>query len=153
LTDRYGGRAVFTALMVIVAAAAAIVPTLMSYETLIAGAFVLGLAGASFSVGVGYVSRWTPQDRQGAALGIYGLGTIGQSAAVFLGPLAAQAVGWRNVFYAGSALMLIWAAVFGVFSRNAPGRKAVTGIGDMLRVLRTERLAWVLGAFYFLTFG
>src|SRR5215831_19316385 len=115
LTDRYGGRAVFTALMVIVAAAAVIVPTLMSYETLIAGAFVLGLAGASFSVGVGYVSRWMPQDRQGAALGIYGLGTIGQSAAVFLGPLAAQAVGWRNVFYAGSALMLIWAAVFGVF--------------------------------------
>jgi NNP family nitrate/nitrite transporter-like MFS transporter len=152
-TDRLGGRGVFTVLMVIVAVAAAIVPSLSTYEGLIAGAFVLGLAGASFSVGVGYVSRWTPPDRQGAALGIYGLGTIGQSAAVFLGPLAAQAFGWRNVFYAGSALTLAWAIVFGVFARNAPAGKAPVGIGQMLRLLRTEKLAWALGAFYFLTFG
>jgi NNP family nitrate/nitrite transporter-like MFS transporter len=153
LTDRFGGRGVFTVLLVIVALAAAVVPSLSTYATLIAGAFVLGLAGASFSIGVGYVSRWTPPDRQGAALGIYGLGTIGQSAAVFLGPLAAQAFGWRNVFYAGSALTLTWAAVFAVFARNAPGGKAPAGIGQMLRLLRTEKLAWVLGAFYFLTFG
>src|SRR5215467_984030 len=70
LTDRFGGRAVFTVLMVIVAAAAAVVPSLSTYASLIGGAFVLGLAGASFAVGVGYVSRWTPPDRQGAALGI-----------------------------------------------------------------------------------
>jgi NNP family nitrate/nitrite transporter-like MFS transporter len=153
LTDRFGGRSVFTLLMVIVAAAAAVVPSLSSYRALIAGAFVMGLAGASFSVGVGYVSRWTPPDRQGAALGIYGLGTIGQSAAVFLGPLAAQAFGWRNVFYVGSALTIVWAVVFGLFARNAPVGKAPVRFGQMMRMLRTERLAWALGAFYFLTFG
>jgi NNP family nitrate/nitrite transporter-like MFS transporter len=153
LTDRFGGRGVFTALMVIVALAAAVIPSLSTYPSLIGGAFVLGLAGASFAVGVGYVSRWTPPDRQGAALGIYGLGTIGQSAAVFLGPLAAQAFGWQNVFYAGSVLTLTWAAVFAVFARNAPGGKAPARIGQMLRLLRTEKLAWALGAFYFLTFG
>src|SRR5262249_21265151 len=55
--------------------------------------------------------------------------------------------------YAGSALTLSWAAVFAVFARNARGGKAPAGIEQMLRLLRTEKLAWVLGAFYFLTFG
>jgi NNP family nitrate/nitrite transporter-like MFS transporter len=153
LTDRFGGRGVFTGLMLLVAAAAAVIPSLSSYEGLLAGAFVLGLAGASFAVGVGYVSGWTTPDRQGGALGIYGLGTIGQSAAVFAGPLAAQAIGWQNVFYFGAALTLIWTAVFGLFARNAPSRKAAAGVADMLRLLKTERLAWSLAAFYFLTFG
>jgi MFS family permease len=86
-------------------------------------------------------------------LGIYGLGTIGQSAAVFLGPLVAQLVGWQNVFYIGAALLLGWAAVFALLARNAPGRKAPTGLNVMLRILRSERLAWALASFYFLTFG
>src|SRR5215510_4989973 len=116
LTDRLGGRLVFTALMILVAAAAALVPHLSTYEGLLTGAFFLGLAGSSFAVGVGYVSGWTTPDRQGSALGIYGLGTIGQSAAVFFGPLAAQTIGWQNVFYFGSGLTLIWAVVFGLFA-------------------------------------
>src|SRR6185436_8897897 len=125
--------------MVLVAVAAAIVPRASSYEGLLAGAFFLGLAGSSFAVGVGYLSGWTTPERQGSAMGVYGLGTIGQSAAVFLGPLAAQAIGWQNVFYLGSGLTLLWAAVFGVTSRNAPARKAAGGIAEMFRVLRTER--------------
>jgi NNP family nitrate/nitrite transporter-like MFS transporter len=153
LTDRFGGRAVFTSLMVIVAAAAAIVPQVSSYEQLLAGAFFLGLAGSSFAVGVGYVSGWTTAERQGSTLGIYGLGTIGQSAAVFLGPLAGERIGWQNVFYVGAALTLGWAVVFGMLARNAPGRKAAANFSVMLRLLRTERIAWTLSAFYFLTFG
>jgi NNP family nitrate/nitrite transporter-like MFS transporter len=153
LTDRFGGRAVFTSLMVLVAVAAAIVPSASTYAALLAGAFFLGLAGSSFAVGVGYVSGWVPADRQGSALGIYGFGTVGQSAAVFLGPLAAQLVGWQTVFYIGSGLVLVWSAVFALLARDAPGRRAPANLAVMLRLLRTERLAWALAAFYFLTFG
>src|SRR6185436_971920 len=98
--------------MVLVAVAAAIVPRASSYEGLLLGAFFLGLAGSSFAVGVGYLSGWTTPDRQGSALGIYGLGTIGQSAAVFLGPLAAQFFGWQNAFYIGAGLLLVWSIAF-----------------------------------------
>jgi MFS transporter, NNP family, nitrate/nitrite transporter len=153
LTDRFGGRGIFTALMLIVAVSATIIPNVSSFEGLLAGAFLLGLAGSSFAVGVGYVSGWTTPEHQGTALGVYGLGTIGQSAAVFLGPLAAQLVGWQNVFYIGAVLLVLWAVVFAIAARNAPGRKAPTSMSVMLRLLRTERLAWALAAFYFLTFG
>src|SRR5205823_29357 len=136
LTDRFGGRAIFPSLMVLVAIAAIVIPQTSSYEALLAGAFFLGLAGSSFAVGVGYVSGWTTPERQGSALGIYGLGTIGQSAAVFLGPIAAQKIGWQNVFYIGAAVILVWSAAFGLLARNAPSRKAAGGIAEMVRVLR-----------------
>src|SRR6516162_2065295 len=93
LTDRFGGRAVFPALMTAVAFAVWIVPQQTTYTSLLTIAFLLGLAGSSFAVGVGYVSRWTPAERQGGVLGIYGLGNIGQSAAVFLGPVLAVRIG------------------------------------------------------------
>jgi NNP family nitrate/nitrite transporter-like MFS transporter len=47
------------------------VPQASEYRHLLAIAFVLGVAGSSFAVGVSYVSRWAPADRQGSALGIY----------------------------------------------------------------------------------
>src|SRR4051794_31194123 len=153
LADRFGGRAVFTVLMLLVAAPALLVPRAESYPMLVAVAFFLGIAGSSFPVGVGFVSRWTPAERQGSALGVYGLGNIGQSAAVFLGPLLAARIGWQPVFRGAAVLLIAWGVVFGLLARNAPAAVRPRGIGEMLGVLRRERLAWVLSLFYFLTFG
>ena len=65
LTDRFGGRLVFTLLLALAAVAAWLVPETHSYGSLIASAFFLGLAGSSFAVGAAFVSRWTPAGRQG----------------------------------------------------------------------------------------
>src|SRR5690242_3621363 len=111
LTDRFGGRAIFTILMAAVAVPVWMAPQQTSYRALLTAAFLLGLAGSSFAIGVGYVSRWTPADRQGSALGVYGLGNIGQSAAVFLGPVLAARIGIESVFHAVTVLLVIWAAV------------------------------------------
>jgi NNP family nitrate/nitrite transporter-like MFS transporter len=153
LTDRLGGRLVMSALLAVVAVPVYLVPAAASYRALLVTAFFLGLAGSSFSVGVGYVSRWSPPDKQGGVLGIYGLGTMGQSAAVFLGPLVAGLVGLENVFRGTAALLLGWAVVFALVARDAPLRGAPKGLGEMARVLARERLSWALSAFYFLTFG
>ncbi|HSG38445.1 MAG TPA: MFS transporter, partial [Thermoanaerobaculia bacterium] len=153
LADRFGGRAVFTVLLLLVAAPAWLVPTAGSYRDLLLVAFFLGIAGAAFPIGIGYVSRWTPPERQGSALGVYGLGNIGQSAAVFLGPLLAARVGWQPVFQGMAVLLVVWGIVFGLTARNAPSAARPQGLGDMVRVLTRERLAWVLSLFYFLTFG
>ncbi|MBI3282156.1 MAG: MFS transporter [Acidobacteria bacterium] len=153
LTDRYGGRAVYTLLFLVVAVSVALVPAAKTFEQLLAAAFLIGLAGSSFAVGVGFVSRWFPPARQGAALGIYGLGNIGHSAAVFLGPLAAAAAGRDAVLYGVAAIAAAWSAVFFAFARNAPVERRPATLAAMLRVLLTERLSWALAAFYFVTFG
>lgn len=153
LADRFGGRAVFTALLLFSAIPPLLIPMVSSYAMLIAIAFLLGMAGSSFAVGVGFVSPWFPKEQQGAALGIYGLGNAGQSAIVFLGPLVAARFGWENVFRAVSVLLVVWAAAFVALVRDAPSARGHRTLRSMLEVLARERLAWVLSAFYFLTFG
>jgi len=153
LADRFGGRLLFTVLMLAVAVPAWLVPAVKSYDDLLLVAFFLGIAGSSFPVGVGYVSRWTAAERQGSALGVYGLGNIGQSAAVFLGPLVAAAVGWQPVFRGVAVLLVVWGVAFGLLARDAPVAAKPQGLAAMVRVLTRERLAWVLSLFYFLTFG
>jgi MFS transporter, NNP family, nitrate/nitrite transporter len=153
LTDRFGGRAVFTAVMLASGIAAWLVPATVSYGALLVVAFFLGLAGSSFAVGATFVSRWTPPAHQGTALGIYGLGTGGQSLAVFGGPVFAGLLGWQGVFHGTAVLLLLWAVAFLILARNPPVVGRPTGLAPMIRVLRHEPTAWLLGAFYFLTFG
>ena len=153
LADRFGGRIVFALLMILVAVPACMVPLVQSYEKLLYVAFFLGIAGSSFAVGVGFVSRWFPPEKQGGALGIYGLGNIGQSAAVFLGPVLAVVVGWQNIFRGMAALMVIWGVAFFLLARNSPETVRPSGLGSMLQLFSREHLSWVLSLFYFLTFG
>lgn len=153
LTDRFGGRVMFTLLFLAVAVAAALVPSARTYSRLVATGFLLGLAGASFAVGVGFASRWFPAGMQGTALGIYGLGNMGHSAAVFLGPLTAASLGRDAVFYGVAALCAAWAVIFAASARDAPAVVRPAGMSDMIAVLTREPLSWALGAFYFLTFG
>ena len=92
LTDRFGGRVVFALLLVFSSLAAFVVPLTSSYLSLLLSAFFIGMAGSSFAVGAAFVSRWTKPAQQGTALGVYGLGTMGQSLAVFAGPVVAAVV-------------------------------------------------------------
>jgi nitrate/nitrite transporter NarK len=153
LTDQYGGRLMFTVLLAASAVAAWLVTLTTNYQQLVAAAFFIGLAGSSFAIGAAFVSRWARPGTQGTALGIYGLGTLGQSLAVFAGPVVAASLGWQAVFRGTGVILLVWAAAFFVAARNPPGATRPAGLGDMIRVLRTSPIAWLLGAFYFLTFG
>ncbi len=153
LTDRFGGRALYTLLTLLVAVPVAVVPSLTSYRALIVTSLFLGLAGSSFAVGVGFVSPWFPAKRQGSALGVFGMGNIGQSVAVFLGPVLALSIGWQGVFHWMSAVLVVWAGLFVLFARNAPTRPAPKSPGAMAAVVTGDRRSWILSAFYFLTFG
>lgn len=153
LADRFGGRLIFTLLMLFSAFPAWLAPASSTYRELLITGFFLGMAGSSFSIGVGFVSRWFPPERQGTALGIYGFGNIGQSAAVFLGPLLALVVPRAAIFRGTAVLLVLWGAAFYLLARDAPRAARPAGLGAMIAVLARERLSWALSAFYFLTFG
>jgi len=153
LTDRFGGRLVFTALLVFSAVAAFVVSLTRSYSALLVSAFLIGMAGSSFAVGAVFVSRWTHAAKQGTALGIYGLGTMGQSLAVFVGPVVASRFGWETVFRGTSALLLAWAVTYVALARNPVHGGRPATVAAMAAMLRRAPKAWLLGAFYFLTFG
>src|SRR6188508_27744 len=144
LTDRFGGRVVFTSLLAFSSLAAFIVPLTGSYGALLIAAFLIGMPGSSFAVGAAFVSRWTPAARQGTSLGVYGLGTMGQSLAVFVGPLVAARLGWEVMFRATGVLLLGWAAAFFLLARNPPQAGRPATVSAMMAVLRGAPTAWLL---------
>jgi len=153
LADRFGGRRVFALLLLLAAIPAALIGVSNSYAQLIGFGLFLGIAGSTFPVGVGFTSKWFTPDQQGTALGVYGMGNIGQSIAVFGAPVLAIALGsWRPVFFLFAAISTAWAVVFYLFARDVGSDTAPKTISENFAVLR-QPLAWVLSLFYFLTFG
>lgn len=153
LTDRFGARGVFSLLLGI-----GIIPTLAlalnhSYGSLLFWGFFLGIAGTSFAIGIAFVSRWHPQNRQGMATGIYGVGNIGQSIAVFGGPLLANQIGISNVFLVFGIVSLAWGVVFFLNAQNPTVKVRPKTFKECLSILKTEKLTWALSLFYALTFG
>jgi MFS transporter, NNP family, nitrate/nitrite transporter len=152
LTDRFGGRVVFSAVMVLSIIPAFLMGTVADYRHLLIYGFFIGIALASFSVGVGFVSGWYSPQRQGFALGVYGAGNIGQSLAAFGSPFIAAAAGLRWGFWTFGVLLTIWLVIFALMARNAPRLGAVKSFSDVVRPLSDGR-SWILSLYYFLTFG
>jgi NNP family nitrate/nitrite transporter-like MFS transporter len=152
LTDRIGGRIVFSAVMFLTIVPAVLMGNVHSYSELIIYGFFIGIGLASFSVGVGFVSGWYSAAKQGTALGVYGAGNIGQSLAAFGSPFIAAAFGMKWGFWTFGALLAVWFLIFAVFARNAPRKAPAKSFAETMRPLANSR-GWVLSLYYFLTFG
>ncbi len=154
LADRFGGRRVFSALLILVALPCfALALDYDDYDRLLVFGFWLGLAGASFAVGVTFVSAWFPPERQGVALGLYGTGNAGQSVAVCLAPLLAGAIGVGGTLALFGLVALGAGIAFGLLARDATPVRRREPMAAGLRVLLKSPKAWALCLFYFLTFG
>jgi MFS transporter, NNP family, nitrate/nitrite transporter len=152
LTDRLGGRRVFIAVLAASSLAAAAMAFVGSYTALVVTGFFLGIALASFAVGVGFSSGWYPPERQGTALGIYGAGNIGQSLAAFGAPFIARAWGVPWGFWTFAILAAVWLALFAAAARD-PARAATRRTLEQTLAPLRESGSWVLSLYYFLTFG
>jgi NNP family nitrate/nitrite transporter-like MFS transporter len=152
LTDRFGGRIVFSIVMFLTIVPAVMMGNVHSYSQLITYGFFIGIGLASFSVGVGFVSGWYTAAKQGTALGVYGAGNIGQSLAAFGSPFIAAAFGMKWGFWTFGVLLSVWFLIFAVFARNAPRKSPPKSFADAMSPLAHSR-SWILSLYYFLTFG
>jgi NNP family nitrate/nitrite transporter-like MFS transporter len=164
ITDRRGGRLVLTVMLAATAIPAFLVSTATSYTQLLIYAFLVGLAGNAFSVGIAWVSAWWPQRHQGFALGVFGAGNVGASVTKFIGPALIAAVpaagllgfmpgGWRFVPFLYMVLLLIMAAVTWFVS---PRHDIVPGQGRSLRSMLAplkQMRVWRFSLYYVVVFG
>jgi NNP family nitrate/nitrite transporter-like MFS transporter len=82
------------------------------------------------------------------------MGNIGTAAALFSMPALVSALGSRQgAFWFYLVPVALMAIVFWLFARDAPGLVQPKSLSDSLSILRTEKMAWILSLFYFLTFG
>lgn len=159
--DQYGGRMVYTLQMLATAIAVYLLTKVQTYEMFLVAALGVGLAGGSFAVGIAYVSKFYPNERQGTALGIFGMGNVGAAVTNFGAPLLLIAVGgqWQGVAEIYAIVIAITAVLFYLFSKDDPAlleRKASGVKPDSFRK-QLEPLkniqVWRFSLYYFFVFG
>lgn len=151
LTDRFGGRKLFTVMLLYSAVPPLLVGFADSYAMLLVAGFFLGVSGASFAIGVPFVSEWYPPARQGQALGLYGIGTAGTAISAWTIPAINDGLSQEAAGIIYSLALLAFAGVWSVTARNAPAHKPKTT--PYGRVLRSGWTLWQLALFYFVAFG
>ena len=158
LTDLYGGRRVFTVLMLcIVPAIYSITLATAYWHYLLIGLFV-GLAGGSFAVGIAYTSAWFEKERQGTAMGIFGAGNAGAAVTNLAAPLLIVAYGWNSVPIIYALCMLVIIVLFWLFTFEDPAHADKT-IARKKLCLQTqlaplkEARVWRFGLYYYFVFG
>jgi len=149
LTDRLGGRVMFPVVLVVSAVPALIFGFVEGYAALIVVGFFLGIAGSSFAVGVPFVAGWYAKERQGFALGVYGMGNIGTAIAAFAAPTIVDWLGREALGILTAVLLLATALVFYRMAEDPP-RGPAANYGA---VLRSGWKLWRLALLYFVTFG
>jgi len=158
-SDRYGGRFVFVMVMLTSALATFLLPLAHTYTLMLLAALGVGAAGGSFSVGVAYVSRWYPKEKQGTALGIFGVGNVGATVSALLAPLVMVAYSWPAVARVWAAALVAMAVIFLLATTSDPVQSARRA-GGLPAVTLRQQLAplanvqvWRFSLYYFFVFG
>lgn len=155
LTDRYGGRMMFTVICFV-----SIIPTLLvglshgSFTGLLLWGFFLGIAGTSFAVGIPFANAWFPPTRRGFATGVFGAGMGGTALSAFLTPQLVSAFGLLRTHLVMCAALAVMGAVMWLFARDSPDWRpsteaALPRIRDALKIKAT----WQLSLLYAVAFG
>ena len=158
-TDQYGGRRVYAAVMALTSVAVWLLSTVSTYEMFLVAALGVGFAGGTFAVGIAYVSRWYEKERQGTALGIFGMGNVGAAVTNFGAPFLLVAYGWEKTAQVYAVILLITAVIFffttredpATAERRAKGEKAQSAFMQ-LEPLRNLQV-WRFALYYFFVFG
>jgi NNP family nitrate/nitrite transporter-like MFS transporter len=161
LTDTFGGRVVFTVLLVVSAIPMYLTSYCSTYGQFALASLGFGLSGASFAVGIAYTSVWFKKERQGTALGIFGMGNTGAAltsiaAPTVLGSLTRHGEyldGWRTLPKIYAAALLVTALLFYVLTHTRKVRQGQEkSLLDRLSPLKYVRV-WRFGLYYFFVFG
>ena len=166
LADRIGGKRVTVAMLFITAIPSYLLAHMeLSYNWLLILAFLIGIAGNLFSVGIAWNSHWFERKHQGFALGVFGAGNIGASLTKFIGPaLIAGTVGgsylggiipggWRFVPALYSILLVITAiATMLLTPSDSANVQMARPLKEMFIPLRYVQV-WRFSFYYFIVFG
>lgn len=158
-TDQYGGRIVFTLTMLASAVATYLLSSVETYEMFLVAALGVGLAGGGFAVGIAYVSKWYEKEKQGTALGIFGVGNVGAAITNFGAPFLLVALGWENTAKVYAVILAIVAVLFFMFAKDDPklaerkkNKEKPRPISEQLEPLKNLQV-WRFSLYYFFVFG
>ena len=160
LTDKYGGKPVFSTLLIFCAIPFFLMYFVNSYWMYFILCILFGMVGTGFAVGIAFTSVWYPKNWQGRALGIFGMGNAGAALTTFLAPTLLKWLtnnnenldGWRWLPIIYGCVILLMGLIFLFFTKNKKAAQAPKSMHEMITPLKSTRV-WRFGLYYFLVFG
>ncbi|MGN6443490.1 MAG: MFS transporter [Arthrobacter sp.] len=157
LTDKYGGRAMFTFVLL-----AAIPPIILvslgglisSFALVLGAGLLLGVAGTVFAVGIPFVSAWYEPARRGFATGVFGAGMGGTALAAFLNPRLVAGIGYFPTHLLIAGVLAVMAALVWFLMKESPGwaPNHAPVLPKLLDAARTA-VTWKMCFLYAVVFG
>src|SRR6478736_518672 len=123
LTDRFGGRLMFTVLLVATSPFVLLVAFAGdqgSYGLLLLFGFFLGIGGTTFAVGIPFVNAWFGADRRGFATGVFGAGMGGTALSSFFTPRFVNWFGYNVTHVIIAVALVVVALVVWSAMRDSP---------------------------------
>ncbi|WP_024801019.1 nitrate/nitrite transporter [Nocardia sp. BMG51109] len=154
LTDKFGGRLMFAIVCFLTIVPVLFVGWSNSYGPLLFWAFLLGIGGTSFAVGVPFVNSWYEPARRGFATGVFGAGMGGTALSALFTPRLVDWLGRPATHVLLAVVLAAMGVVMLMFSRNAPewrpaNEPALPRIRDALKL----RATWQGAFLYAVAFG
>jgi MFS transporter, NNP family, nitrate/nitrite transporter len=157
LTDRYGGRVMFTVLTFASAVPVLLVAlagSLKSYSLLLVFGFFLGIAGTTFAVGIPFVNAWFEPARRGFATGVFGAGMGGTALSSFFTPRLVRSIGYVPTHLLIAAALVVLGAVLWLLLRDSPAWKPnLAPVIPKLAAAAKLPVTWQMAFLYAVTFG
>ena len=123
LTDRFGGRLMFTVLLVATSPFVLLVAFAGdqgSYGLLLLFGFFLGIGGTTFAVGIPFVNAWFGADRRGFATGVFGAGMGGTALSSFFTPRFVNWFGYNVTHVIVAVALVVVALIVWSAMRDSP---------------------------------
>jgi NNP family nitrate/nitrite transporter-like MFS transporter len=118
-SDKYGGKIMFTIIIFIVSIFTWLLAFAENYMQCILISLGIGLAGGTFAIGVSYISKWYPKEKQGTVLGIFGVGNLGAAITNFIMPFLLS-LGWQYVIKIYAIFLFFLSIFFYLFGKDDP---------------------------------
>jgi NNP family nitrate/nitrite transporter-like MFS transporter len=157
LTDRYGGRLLFTVICLV-----SVVPVLLvawagsadAYGLLLVFGFLLGIAGTTFAVGIPFVNAWYEPARRGFATGLFGAGMGGTALSAFFTPRFVTWFGYTTTHVIIALALVATGVVVWLVARDSPQWTPNTDpvVPRLAAALRLP-VTWEMAFLYAVTFG
>jgi len=151
-TDRLGARYMFFISMLILLFPVFYISTASSFTDLVIGGLILGVGGATFSIGVTSLPKYYPKEKHGFINGIYGVGNIGTAITTFGAPIIAGSIGWESTVRLFLILLVVFAALIFIFGDKKEA-KVKNLMSEQIKGVYKNTTLWFLCLFYFTTFG
>src|SRR5699024_2368477 len=123
-----------------------------SFLDIIISGLLMGVGGATFSIGVTSLPKYYPKEKHGFINGVYAVGNAGTAISTFFAPIVAGKIGWESTVRIYLIILLLF-IVLNIFMGDRKEKKVRVSMFEQIKSVYKNQTLWFLSLFYFVTFG